>query len=279
MYCPDCGTKCENSHHFCYKCGFRLPVITESDPIPAEKPLIAEEAVETPIEEVIEAPVEEAVPEIVPAAVEVPAPVEPVSAAPTPKKGRLWPPALVLGIMMGLGLLLYLLFPTIQPMEPDPVDGDPWFSVKDGVLSFDADLYTGGAELTIPETVDGQTVTVIGEDCFKNCTELTGVVLPSTLTEIDNRAFSGCTSLRGIYIPHGVTRIGNSAFSGCLALEAIHLPTSIEIIADRALFRCPKLVHIFYAGTYEEWKELYNGSMPNNTWIYCEDGNYPYVRK
>lgn len=203
----------------------------------------------------------------------------PIPAPTAPKKGRIWPPLLILGIMMTLGLLLYFLKPS-APVEKLPdLSGKPCFTVTNGVLSFDSSEYYGDGELEVPETIDGQTVTVIGADCFKDCDKLTTVILPKTLKEIDDRAFSGCSNLRGIYIPEGVTRIGNSAFANCSSLEAIYLPESIEIIADRALFRCPKLIHIFYAGKYENWEGLYNGSMPNNTWIYCEDGNYPYTRE
>lgn len=286
MYCPKCGTKCEENHYFCYKCGFLLPIINEFDPVATEEPAVTEEIVETPAEEIAEAieetPVEETAEPvqeiIVPAPVAEPAPVEPVPVAPAPPKGRLFPPALILGIMMVLGLALYFLFPKITSDTPNTVDGTPWFSVIDGELFFDSDLYTGGSELVIPDTIDGQTVTVIGKDCFSGCTELTSVILPNTLAEIDDRAFSGCASLRGIFVPEGVTRIGNGAFAECGSLEAIHLPTTVTTIGDRALYHCPNLVHIFYAGTYENWKGMYSGSMPIGTWVYCEDGNFPYTR-
>ncbi len=291
MYCPKCGTKCEDTFLYCYKCGFRLPTINESAPDPTEEVIEipvedvavpteeapAETAAELPIEEIQEPTEEIAVSPVV----ETPVPVETTPSKPippAPKKGRLWPPALALGIMMVLGLALYFLFPANPTESSKPVVGTPWFSVIDGELFFDADLYDGSSELVIPDTIDGQTVTVISKDCFSGCAGLTSIVLPDTLKEIDDRAFSFCSDLRGISIPEGVTRIGNSAFSGCSSLEAIHLPSSIEVIADRALFRCPKLVHIFYDGKHEDWEGLYGGSMPNNTWVYCEDGNFPYER-
>ena len=317
MYCPYCGNKCETDHRFCYKCGSPLPVFpSEPASSPVEEPVVTAEPdpveASTPTEEVevitepnpTEPTADEAVnepvsimPEATAAAqslcaqscVPMPAysayfqPAEPVPSpipAPTPAKtGRIWPPVLILGIMMTLGLLLFFLMPGSSGDELSGADrGKSCFTVTNGVLNFDSSLYSGNGELEIPDAIDGQTVTVIGEDCFKDCDRLTTVILPNTLTEIDDRAFSGCSNLRGIYIPEGVTRIGSSAFANCSSLEAIYLPESVEIIADRALFRCPNLVHIFYAGKHENWEELYNGSMPNNTWVYCEDGNYPYTR-
>jgi hypothetical protein len=304
MYCPKCGTKCEDTHSFCYKCGFRLPEIEEEPQILPEMPqyqaqeplveesVVEESAAEEPVveEPVEEEPVEETVSEdpvaeaavleetaaaVVPA--QEPAP-QPEKAVTAPPKGRLWPAVLTLGIMMVLGLALFLLRPSLPADKPQIVEGTPWFSVQGGVLSFDESLYTGGSELVIPETINGETVRVIGEDCFLDCEMITAVTLPSTLKEIDDRAFSGCVNLRGIHIPAGVLRIGNSAFARCASLEAIRLPDSVEYVGDRAMFRCGALKHIFYDGEYENWKKLYNGSMPNDTWVYCEDGNYPYER-
>lgn len=330
MFCPYCGTKCENTHRFCYACGSELPTLPESAPQPisaapaviAEPVPVAAPEETTPVEESVpveadepSAPAVAIMPEAT-AAVEsiqhqppvrnpmpyaqnfygapaysqyfqpkapAPAPVPaPAPAAVTVRKDRIWPPLLIIGIMMILGTLLFFLRPSDvidQPSQTAPANTTACFSVSNGILSFDASLYNGNGELEIPESIDGQLVTVIGADCFRDCTELTAVILPDTLTEIDDRAFYGCTSLRGIFIPEGVTRIGSSAFANCSSLEAIHLPESIETIADRALFRCPKLIHIFYAGKYKNWEGLYNGSMPNNAWVYCEDGNYPYTRE
>lgn len=286
MYCPKCGTKCDDTFSFCYKCGFQLPVIEEAEaaasvqeqviPLetPAEEPPVTEVSTEVPAVE----PVSEVAPEeILPTMTEtaVPPVIEESQPVPEPKKGRLRVPALVLGIMMLLGLVFYFLIPDLPQSSSPLEDTSGCFTVIDGVLFFDVERYTGGSELVIPETVNGQTVTAISTDCFYGCIGLTSVILPDTLTEIGNRAFSGCTDLRGIFIPEGVKHIGSSAFSGCASLEAIHLPGSIKTIAGQAFNRCPKLVHIFYDGTHEEWETLYRGTLPDNSWIYCQDGNFP----
>jgi hypothetical protein len=49
--------------------------------------------------------------------------------------------------------------------------------------------------LTIPETVEGYTVTEIGAAAFKDNTELTSIDLPDTIEIIRTQAFMGCTSL------------------------------------------------------------------------------------
>jgi hypothetical protein len=105
------------------------------------------------------------------------------------------------------------------------------------------------------------------------------VILPDTVTEIRQQAFSDCTNLRGIFIPEGVKTIEAAAFHNCLVLEAVHLPESLQRLDQRAFSRCKKLVHVFYAGTYDDWTALYAGALPTDAWIYCQDGSYPYTQE
>lgn len=277
MFCPNCRTVNENHFRYCYRCGFTLPVVTDeetvfpTDPAPVEQLLPADEIIpeELPIPTEAPAPAED------PAPVQEPVPI-PVKPA---KKGRLLSPLLLLIAMMAIGLAAFFMNPrTVE--EPDPAtDPMPWFTVSNGVLYFDETAYDGESELVIPATVNGQTVTAIGKGCFKECRELSTVILPDTVTEIRQQAFSDCTNLRGIFIPEGVTTIEAAAFHNCLALEAIHLPESLETLDRRAFSRCRKLVHVFYAGTYESWTELYSGTLPTEAWIYCEDGKFPYTQE
>jgi len=65
----------------------------------------------------------------------------------------------------------------------------------DGTLTVTG--YIGSsANVVVPETVNGHTVTVIGECAFENKTFIVSVKLPGTITVIMRRAFAGCTSLR-----------------------------------------------------------------------------------
>lgn len=267
MFCPNCRTVNDNKFRYCYHCGFSLPTLPVEDNsiVPIEP-----SHVETP------APVAEPVP------VEIPIPAQQTQPAPQPapvKKGRLLPPLLLLIAMMAIGLLAFFANP--RPVqEPEPTE-EPisCFTVNNGVLSFDESTYDGDSELEVPSDVNGQTITVIGKGCFKECRSLTTVILPDTVTEIRQQAFSDCTNLRGIFIPEGVKAIDAAAFHNCLAMEAIHLPNSLEELDSRAFSRCKKLAHIFYAGTYEDWTELYTGVLPADAWIYCQDGKYPYTQQ
>ena len=100
------------------------------------------------------------------------------------------------------------------------------------------------ADLIIPSTYNGGTVTAIGERAFYNCMGLTSVKLHAGLTIIGDSAFEGCTSLTSISIPDGVTSIGNSAFSYCTSLKRITLPDGVTSIGNSAFSYCTGLTSI-----------------------------------
>lgn len=78
--------------------------------------------------------------------------------------------------------------------------------------------YSG--QVNIPSTVahEGKSYTVEGVDecAFLNCSDLTGVNIPSTVTVLDNSSFSHCYKLASITIPNSVTKIGSEAFECCI---------------------------------------------------------------
>jgi len=90
----------------------------------------------------------------------------------------------------------------------------------------------GGSVITIPEKIDGYTVTAIGYRAFINKQYLTGVQLPDSVITIESGAFQNCTSLRSFELPPELKTLGGSAFYGCASLKMIHIPKSIESVGD-----------------------------------------------
>jgi len=275
MFCPHCGTACEESHRFCFRCGSVLPeILTESNDIPEEIPVPMPEPESLPEvpaepEPLPEVPAEpEPLPEV-PAEPEQELLTEPAP-APAEPKGRLWPPVLMLGIIACVGLLVYFMT-TFQP-APAVQSDTPWFSVKNGVLEFHAEYYTGDAELIIPSVIDGQTVTAIGNHAFSGCDLISTVILPDTVIRIGDYAFSSCHKLRGIYIPESVDLIGVYTFADCSALEAIYIPGELELMGEGALDSCDKLKFILFNGTCAQWNELYEGRFVTEVELHATDG-------
>ena len=92
--------------------------------------------------------------------------------------------------------------------------------------------------LSVPETVEGYSVTAVGDDAFSGNKVLTQVVLPATVTEIGARAFYECTSLADATLGEGTVHIGESAFDKCDGLSTILIPAGTESIDSRAFADC-----------------------------------------
>ena len=51
----------------------------------------------------------------------------------------------------------------------------------------------------------GNGVTAIDQEAFRNCTALTGLVIPDSVTSLGSRMILGCTGLRHLTVGGGVT--------------------------------------------------------------------------
>ena len=83
---------------------------------------------------------------------------------------------------------------------------------------------------------------------FKNCTEITEVVLPSGIIAV-SESFTNCTNIRKVTMP--------------ISLEH----------ADHSFTDCPFLMDIYYEGTVEEWKKMYMINIEGTTIVHCKDGD------
>jgi hypothetical protein len=186
------------------------------------------------------------------------------------KKG--WVPYLILAVIFIVGLTVYLVTPRAEKVRRYRDPQLPWFSIENGTLYFDADKYTGGSTLQVPETVAGQAVTALSENCFSSVDSFIMVKLPNTLKVIGYRAFAGCPKLRGVLIPGSVVTIGSNAFLGCNSLESLCIPPSVTAVGKGAFGLCPRLNHIFYSGSANAWARLYREPIAPGTCIYAADG-------
>lgn len=194
-----------------------------------------------------------------------------------PKIGTLWIPILLMVLLCGLGIGLFFAIPYGTDSEagvPAASQSANCFTLENGMLYFDNELYQGDSDLKIPAYIDGEMVTALSEGCFKGCTDLTSVELPETLESIGIGAFHGCTALRGIRIPESVDRIGAEAFYGCTALESICLGDTLDYIGPGAFKECNALHFIMFLGKHQDWVELYDEFITPYTGVFCDDGSY-----
>ena len=99
--------------------------------------------------------------------------------------------------------------------------------------------YTG--TIDIPASVENCLVTVIADEAFDQCPDLTAVTLPNSLKIIGNNAFNGCTGLTAIDIPGGVTDIETNAFYDCtsLAFVKVNAPTPPTLYGNETFKNAP----------------------------------------
>ena len=102
--------------------------------------------------------------------------------------------------------------------------------------------YTGNdTEVTVPDSVQGMPVTVIGEKAFWGNTVVRTVHLPEGLKLIGAYAFGRCVRLETIRIPPTVEKIDVAAFSGCALLTEITFPSRVTRIANQMMENCQSL--------------------------------------
>ncbi|MBQ8257729.1 MAG: leucine-rich repeat domain-containing protein, partial [Bacteroidaceae bacterium] len=93
-------------------------------------------------------------------------------------------------------------------------------------------------------TIIPNSVTLIGNTAFYNCTGLTSITIPNSVTSIRAYAFFGCSGLTSIEIPNSVTSIGGHAFFGCSGLTSVTIPNSVKAIGENVFSGCTSLTSV-----------------------------------
>ena len=132
----------------------------------------------------------------------------------------------------------------VQSAEGAPVKPNLKYEIKDGTVTITGCDKKASGELTIPMTIEGKTVTGIGNSAFARCRSLTSFTIPDSVTGIGDSAFADCTSLTSITIPDGVTSIGSSSFRACTNLTSITIPDGVTSIGDFTFRDCILLTNI-----------------------------------
>ena len=117
---------------------------------------------------------------------------------------------------------------------PDTIEGNPVTSIGDGSFY----LCLGLTHITIPDSI-----TYIGEQAFRLCRSLTSITIPDSVISIGRGAFALC-GLTAITIPDAVTSIGDETFANCSSLTSITIPDSVTSIGDQAFRDCSSLTSI-----------------------------------
>lgn len=97
----------------------------------------------------------------------------------------------------------------------------------------------GLQRVTIPNSV-----TSIGCDAFRDCSDLIEVVIPDSVTSTEWSTFQGCSSLQSAVIGNGVTTIGSSDFESCTSLTQVVIGSGVTTLETSAFRGCTSLAQI-----------------------------------
>lgn len=127
-------------------------------------------------------------------------------------------------------------------------------------------------KLIIPEKINGLPVTVLAEDAFAGCKNITSVIIPDSVLEFDRAVFEGCTSLTRVKLPAYLETLSALTFDGCKKLSLISFPDSLLSVQSSAFsgcsaltdFRFPDSVTQIYASVFHDCKNLTSVVLPKN---------------
>ena len=113
------------------------------------------------------------------------------------------------------------------------------FDIRNGVLVKYKDWFGDNENVVIPNGV-----TIIGEEAFQFCQNLTHVTIPAGVTTIEKRAFTGCKKLKNVVFPEDLSIIEERAFCKCDSLKSISIPRGITRIEEGAFQNCANLTTV-----------------------------------
>lgn len=110
-----------------------------------------------------------------------------------------------------------------------------------------------------------------------------------SVTVVNDYAFYNCSTLVTIKIPSTVTSIGDNAFTNCTALENVYLTSSLTTTGVKFLennySKTHSLVSVYFSGSLQDWLSISFEKVNNNPTTYSskfytyEDGKYVLLEK
>lgn len=115
-------------------------------------------------------------------------------------------------------------------------------TLKNGVRSIGEDAFRDCSSLE-GVIFENTVLEKISDGAFWGCSALSSIALPDSVTEIERNAFFE-TGLRNIQLPEKLTLIGGGAFCNCKNLKQVQLPPQLKELGEGAFFNCENLAQI-----------------------------------
>lgn len=165
-------------------------------------------------------------------------------------------------------------------------------------------------QVVLPTIFQDEPIVVIADNAFKNCAEMTEIVIPEGVTTIGKSAFAKCDNLKRVCVPdsvakiervtfadpgafedcvnlesvsigNGITALQYHTFGNCENLKELHVSSALQEIDSYAFVGCGKISDIYFEGTVGQWNDvtIQDNAFESNVTItiHCTDGNTTYV--
>ena len=107
--------------------------------------------------------------------------------------------------------------------------------------------YNGNeTSVMVPDTLDGYSVTAIGDSAFNKNSTITEVILSDSITEIGNYAFRNCENLVNVDLPKNLVEIGYNVFQNDNKITALTIPAILQ--TANAYFPIGDTMHAPFVG-------------------------------
>lgn len=132
------------------------------------------------------------------------------------------------------------------------------YTVADTVTLIEQEAFANCLELTAVTLPDGLLTLEYG--VFANCITLKEIKLPDSVIKTYGGTFSGCTALETVWLGDGLKDISATMFADCIALKEVRLPAFAESIGSSAFKNCASLTSIVLPESLTQiWNEAFSG--------------------
>ncbi|MDE6272811.1 MAG: leucine-rich repeat protein [Muribaculaceae bacterium] len=114
------------------------------------------------------------------------------------------------------------------------------------------------------DVIFGENVESVGTNLFRRCREILSITLPQSVKVIEEGAFMNCSKLTSIEMSR-VALIHKNAFSGCSSLENVNVGSTLRVLEDSAFQDCSSLksinlptIALIYSSAFKNCSSLQN---------------------
>ena len=172
-----------------------------------------------------------------------------------------------------INMFLCMTFFNAMAQKTVTIDGIKYY-IENGEATIAVQDETLSGDIVIPESIsyDGNNYSVVRatNGAFQN-TDITGITLPNSITSLGNSCFKFCHNLTSVKLPDNITSLGDYTFMGCSDLSVIELPKKLISLGVSCFLGCnitkltlPNSITKLGIGCFHSCENLETVTLPQN---------------